>query len=349
METVGVGPDLLRWVDIILSDTFTACMVNGHISLSRLFEEGVRQGCPLACALYLFIAWGLHCWLLECPELGIEPVPSMTRTCSVHFADDSKVLFLRLDSLPKILHHFHIFGLASGQFLNPRKSSLLALGALQHLQGYSPTLSTSHGIKVVSSEKSLGVTHRNVLPSDTDPCVLREWDNITANVSAAFERIAKAGLSIFGRAAAASSYGINKALYKAEHSGIPPSILTHLQKLTFALIDKGNLPPFLPSDGDTGIPSSLLYGQAKKGGVGMLAWKENILGRYARAARRFLSVLLNPDGNQPLWVPIATTLLTRLHPHIHPAFSFTSTPLLHSLPRGPLLRWASGLAALGPL
>ena len=347
METVGAGPDLLRWVDILLSDTFNACMVNGHISLLRLFEEGVRQGCPLACALYLFIAWGLQCWLLECPELGIVPVPSMHRICSVHFADDSKVLFLHLASLPIILKHFQVFGIASGQYLNPRKSSLLAMGDVHRLQGYSPTLLSSHGIKVVSSEKSLGVIHQNFHPLDTDRSVLRDWENVTNNVASAFERIAKAGLSIFGRASAASSYGISKALYKAEHSGIPSSVLSHLQELTSGLVDKGKLPPFLKAD--TGVPPSLLNGQAKTGGFGMLAWKENILGRHARAARRFLSLLLHPDVDQPLWVPLASTILSRLHPHIHPAFSFTSAPLLSSLPRGPLRRWASGLAALGPL
>lgn len=349
MESVGAGPDLIKWVDILLSDTYTSCMVNGYISLSRLFEEGVRQGCPLACALYLFIAWGLHCWLKECPELGIQPVPSMPRTCSLHFADDSKALFPKLDSLPIILNHFDTFGLASGQFLNPNKSSLMAFGALHELSGYTDTLVSACGIKVVRSQQSLGVTHFNSPPLDDDPMVLNPWEDIVSDVTTAFNRIAKAGLSIFGRAAAASSYGISKALFRAQHSGIPSSILQRLQHLTYDLVDKNRLPPFPPQD--SGIPHCLLYGRAKKGGFGMLPWEENILGRHARDARRFLSVLLLDQDSplNPLWLPLATTLLSRLHPKVHPAFSFTSPTLLLTLPRGPLQRWASALAALGPL
>ena len=348
METVGAGPDLIRWVDILLSNTWTSCMVNGYVSLARLFEEGVRQGCPLACALYLFIAWGLHCWLKECPDLGIEPVPTMARTCSLHFADDSKALFARLFSLPRILSHFYTFGLASGQYLNHNKSTLMPFGDLDKLPGYSPNLKSACGIKVVRSQQSLGVTHFNSPPSDHDPVALHSWDDTISEVTAAYGRIIKADLSTFGRASAASSYGINKVLFRAEHSGIPTPILTRLESLTCSLVDKNML---LPSHLDTGIPQHLLYGKAKQGGFGKLPWKENIVGRHARAAQRFLSFLLDDHDSpfKPLWLPLATTLLSRLHPSIHPAFSFISPSLLLTFPPGPLHRWAAALAALGPL
>lgn len=64
MERLGVGEGLLRWTRLLFSNTRASALVNGHLSSPITFHAGVRQGCPLAPFLYLFIGQALHCHLL---------------------------------------------------------------------------------------------------------------------------------------------------------------------------------------------------------------------------------------------------------------------------------------------
>ncbi len=88
MEAVGAGPALIRWVQTLLRHTCTAARVNNHRSTAATYHAGMRQGCPLAPLLYLFIAWARSCWLEDCPALGMEVTPGRV----LHFlqyADDA--------------------------------------------------------------------------------------------------------------------------------------------------------------------------------------------------------------------------------------------------------------------
>jgi hypothetical protein len=55
MTQLGVGPGFLAWADLFLAPSPTRATVNGFISPVASFRGGVRKGCPLLPALYVFI------------------------------------------------------------------------------------------------------------------------------------------------------------------------------------------------------------------------------------------------------------------------------------------------------
>ncbi|KAG1650549.1 hypothetical protein FOA52_005526 [Chlamydomonas sp. UWO 241] len=69
MEAVGVGDGVLAWTRTILTHTYASAEVNGFISAPREYAAGVRQGCPAAPALFLFLGHALACFLRTCPAL----------------------------------------------------------------------------------------------------------------------------------------------------------------------------------------------------------------------------------------------------------------------------------------
>ena len=85
MHALGVGPGFIAMARLLLTNTKARALVNGHISTPAAFAAGVRQGCPLAPLLYLFIAQALL-RLLKARGIGIavagttSPPPSTLTT-----------------------------------------------------------------------------------------------------------------------------------------------------------------------------------------------------------------------------------------------------------------------------
>jgi len=131
MEAVGAGEGMLDWAKTLLTDTWATAVVNGHISHPMLWEGGVRQGCPLAPAMYLFVGWALSCLLLSNPDLGIAV--GGTRIPAVQYADDTTALLKACspELVQSLLNTLHHFGEASGQKLNLSKCIVVPLGPHQ--------------------------------------------------------------------------------------------------------------------------------------------------------------------------------------------------------------------------
>ena len=103
MERMGVGADFLGWTQLLLGRTVAMASVNGYISRSVPIRAGVRQGCPLAPLLYLFVAHALLCWLkrhgVGVPLAPADPASLVT---GVQFADDAPSRAPRCSSSPAI-------------------------------------------------------------------------------------------------------------------------------------------------------------------------------------------------------------------------------------------------------
>ena len=63
VKFTGVPGSFCGVIHMLLSNTRARASVNGILSPWKNFEAGVRQGCPLAPLLYLFVAEALHCVL----------------------------------------------------------------------------------------------------------------------------------------------------------------------------------------------------------------------------------------------------------------------------------------------
>ena len=125
MEAVGVGPGFLHWASLLMSGTTSFAVVNGFWSPRVGIADGVRQGCPLAPLLYLFIALALLCWL-ESEGFGVPVRGALL--AALQFADDAQVPLTGRGQVQPFLAAMDVFAAATGQRLNRPKVQLLPVG-----------------------------------------------------------------------------------------------------------------------------------------------------------------------------------------------------------------------------
>jgi len=370
MEAVGAGTGLVRWARTILTDTTTAAMVNGYVSQQARYEEGVRQGCPLAPVLYLFAAWALACWLKDCPAVGVEVLPGRV-VHLVQYADDVEVLLrdAQQGTVGQFLAHMQVFKGASGQALNPQKSLLLPMGAVDPAEQRPEAVA---GIPVADRAKTLGLVFSNGRADIPEV----DWDERLKPVRSRFSKIAALHLSAFGRAQCGGAYGLGGLHYHMQHAGASEDVLQQVGKMTVALVDRG----LGPDSGERrlpGVPSDLLVGKPACGGFSLLPVRQHVAARHAVLARHFIvwaagepRVLLGKGARdarvaappRPDWVALAWHLLAAACPGAHPALCLLAATAVRgpggrlpgqevgrSLPEGPLQRMLQGLRALGPV
>ena len=136
LHKLGLGTGFALWVDLLLTDTRSAAIVNGCLSNLVTFEAGLRQGCPLSSLLYLCVAQALLC-LLRHRDVGVSIAGLPRRLPALQFADDLKALLeggaTRQEAQTRVgdfLDTMATFTAASGQRLNTTKTKILPIGDL---------------------------------------------------------------------------------------------------------------------------------------------------------------------------------------------------------------------------
>ncbi|KAG1668064.1 hypothetical protein FOA52_010474 [Chlamydomonas sp. UWO 241] len=162
MEAVGVGDGVLAWTRTILTHTYASAEVNGFISEPRQYAAGVRQGCPAAPALFLFLGHALACFLRTCPAVGVEVVPGCRVTCP-QYADDCMPLLRSCApaAVAALVEAMAVFGRATGLVLNLGKCGILPLGSAG--EGLLAGAEVA-GLRVLDAGVSLGVPVSAGLP-----------------------------------------------------------------------------------------------------------------------------------------------------------------------------------------
>ncbi|KAG1667462.1 hypothetical protein FOA52_012217 [Chlamydomonas sp. UWO 241] len=162
MEAVGVGDGVLAWTRTILTHTYASAEVNGFISAPRKYAAGVRQGCPAAPALFLFLGHALACFLRTCPAVGVEVVPGYRVTCP-QYADDCMPLLRSCApvDVAALVGTMAVFGRATGLVLNLGKCGILPLGSAG--EGLLAGAEVA-GLRVLDAGVSLGVPVSAGLP-----------------------------------------------------------------------------------------------------------------------------------------------------------------------------------------
>jgi hypothetical protein len=407
LQAAGLGEGFLTWVRLLLDDTASCVCVNGHTSRMVPFTAGVRQGCPLAPQLYLFVAQALLLFLKSC-GFGVR-VGERVLTAN-QFADDCQVFLESPAEVPLLLQWWDVFRVASGQALNCHKTQVMLLGkaaqrewwvymhlqwlaaqlqehqALHLVEGLQPLPSLaweapsryvradmrgparalpvfkvgrdrwgqwakgvpgatqlhqqlfqcvaqwllSHrgqvipvaqlagwvsaavdvqlvddptyfpegaqegGLSLVGKAKALGLVHTVTGESQAD------WRQLLQLVEERYATISRLPLSMFGRAFAASGYGLSRLCFAAEFVPVPDaSVLDRLSQLTAKLVDRG-LAPEAPGRKFAGIKAELLVGHPKLGACGVLPLLQHIRARHAKWALR----LCCATGDEP-WVHVA--------------------------------------------
>ena len=153
------------------------------------------------------------------------------------------------------------FGDATGQCLNEAKTVLLPIEEVP-----TDLPPTAHGLRVVSSATALGVA----FGAAADPA--SRWSGLVDTINAYYTKVASLPkLSMFGRGVATAAYGISKALYHAEFTGLPPAaVLQGIDRTTTKLVGRGDAPS-VTTTAFNSVVGWALPGRPADGGFGVLA------------------------------------------------------------------------------
>lgn len=350
---MGVGDKFVAWVMLLLSQDTRACaVVNGYKSAQVHFTAGVRQGCPLAPLLYLFVGEALLRYLKAQPLLGVTVAGG--RVVAAQFADDIDPVLKGPEVVPVLVDALATYGDASNQHINVDKSKLLPVGR----PSPAPVAATIAGIPVVDSASTLGIKfHAGLAP----PTPKRDWEQLLSGVDSRLDKLGRLSLSAFGRAMGASAYALSRLLFYMEYAGLPSvRQLGDLQRALAKLVDRSN-----NNHAFTYVRKELLVGPVREGGFGLLDVQQHALARHAVLATK----LLTGDATVP-WIRVGRALLRHLwgpgwhpllpllpdaqHPHAasnHMRDAPMPAPLariFHALHQLPAVRDVAGGLQLGP-
>jgi exonuclease III len=292
---MGVGDKFVNWVMLLLGQGTTACAVlNGFKSDKVRFQAGVRQGCPLAPLLYLFVGEALLRFMKAQPQLGVDVAGA--RCMAAQFADDVDPVLKGVEEVHVLVNTMRTFAQASNQHVNVSKSKLLPVGTPPD----APLPAAIAGIPVAESATTLGITFHAGLGSATPK---HDWHGLQEKITSKLNKLGRLPLSVFGRAMGASTYALSKTLFYLEHTGLPTAAqLDVLDKALAKLVDRAN-----NNRSFTYVRKELLLGPAKHGGFGMLGVKQHILARHAVWAVK----LVTGDVEVP-WIRVGRSLLSNL-------------------------------------
>ena len=337
MGRLGVGGAFLRATAAVLSNTYARAYVNGALSRPVAFHAGVRQGCPLAPLLYLFLGQALGRFLAA---VGVGVAVGHDWLACSQYADDVTAFLPDEAALPHFLQAMDAFGAATGQRLNPAKSSAMLLGA--RTLGPAPPPAP---LPLVRSASALGVTfHEGVGAPSID------WTAKVATVKSRLCTLASLPLSALGRGLGCAAYGVSRLLFHAEFGGLPPAqTLQDLTAVVAALVDSGIAPGGQVGPRFAGVAADLLVGSPKEGGFGVLPLAEHIRARHAVWGARLVCALAEPDP--PPWAVAARGALSPFLHASHPLALLAWRPSRAERAgiAPPLLRVLDGLAALPPV
>jgi hypothetical protein len=341
LDIVGLGGGFGSWVDTLLADTKAVALVNGWQSRAVPIQAGVRQGCPLSPALYLFVAHALSCWLQQ-REVWLDVAGVRTRASQ--YADDTAVPLPDDAAVGRFQWCMHSFGRASGQALNIGKTELLRVGAVnggragpgrkRALALPAPGASQAPRRVAVPCQVLVPVGPARDPPPPGQPHLLSRvvckakalgvsfdasgeaaewgWAARVDSLVAKLRQVVALRLSVFGRAQAVNAYAVSRVLYAAEFQGLPRAALDRIEHALIEVVDRGRMAK--PGRRRyTGVPYALLHGSPRVGGFGLLPVAEHVHARHAVWAVRCMVEGCKPPGVLGQWAALTQVLLTDMH------------------------------------
>ena len=151
--------------------------MNGFPSGLVPIKAGVRQGCPLAPLLYLFVAQALLCWLQH-RGVGIRlREHDQELTTAVQFADDTEVVLGGMADVGPFLECMNTYAQASGELLNLDKVELLRVGGGAGQQ--AGPVDNAHNLRVVRTATAL-----NLPFTDASQAPEMDWEEQSTGTTA---------------------------------------------------------------------------------------------------------------------------------------------------------------------
>ena len=236
LNRFNLGPDFLRWFDVLYANAFSCAYVNNTLSSPFPICRGVRQGCPLAPLLYVLYVEVLAAAIRKNSRISGLTLNSTTFKVSL-YADDI-TLFLTSDASFAALHDtLTQYELASGAQVNPDKCQGLWLGS-NRFRTDSPLSYhwSSHSVKI------LGI---HFTPAND---FLSDWHAKTVAFKKTLALWKQRSLSLKGRIVVVTQLAMSKFPYLARiapcpgtlvlpHHDRPPQSTNYLRHIHDAVCD----------------------------------------------------------------------------------------------------------------
>ncbi len=221
LDAFGLGK-FVQWIKMIysLDCVNSAVQINGYISAPFKVARGIRQGCPLSCALYVLISETVLNFIRK--DRMVRGVTILRVQHKINsFADDTNLTLKDFQSILRVLVIYRCFKLASGATLKEAKNQLLLLGAStvaevpQQLREYIVDKLKIYGIIIMAE----GFEDE------------QNWWEVQEALDLKEYKVPTIELSHYGKVGTFMTYTLSKMWYRANLITPSPQIINKLEKV----------------------------------------------------------------------------------------------------------------------
>ena len=192
-------------------------------------SHGIRQGCPIAALLYLFVAEIMALKINKNENiLGFE-LPNLHKEIKTAQHADDLTVILQIFCL-FLMHWTQLRNFANMPVpkLILKKNECILLGPLK--ENFNKTFNIKFNTTCL---KCLGI----YLGHDNDECFKRNWENTMNDMEKLFESWEKRKLTIFGKCEIINTLAIPKLIYIASILPLlPPNFIKDVNKLIYRFL-----------------------------------------------------------------------------------------------------------------
>ena len=129
-DAFGVGCYFQRMIETIYNTPMAQVLVNGYLTRPITLKCGVRQGCPLSCALFIMCIEPLGCSIRTNKRIqGIQIKGTKKRIKATYFADDSSATITKQKQINTLRKEcIGLYEEGSGAKLNDDKTVIIPMG-----------------------------------------------------------------------------------------------------------------------------------------------------------------------------------------------------------------------------
>ena len=229
----GFGPEFIRWVKILMSETKSCINSNGWLSSFFNVETGIRQGCPFSPLAFVLAVELLSIKIKSDNEIkGIKMLGTSVLEMIIKvglYADDITLFLKDEHDMQLVLNILNKFSQFSGLKVNKRKSEVLWLGLNRF------RTNSEFGYTCTRKIKILGIFFSN----DKNASQIEDnWKGRILNMKRLVNQWEKRNLSIFGKLLIIKTFLLSQLVYFMQAFVLPDSILSEVNTILFRFLWK---------------------------------------------------------------------------------------------------------------
>ena len=128
LETLGFGPGLRRWIELLYSEAHSQLKINNTLGEEFLLSRGVRQGDCLSPTLFVLCSEPLLQAIIKDKDIKGYPLPDGSTLKVMAYADDTTPVTATPEDIPLLEGWLDCYEKATGATISRSKSELLLFG-----------------------------------------------------------------------------------------------------------------------------------------------------------------------------------------------------------------------------